>query len=205
MRTAYCALLAWSFQVTSALRMSILLMLMPPMRPASLPGAGFSRFLSGLLLAGRRQQIVPVGFAGGVLGEVELEPVEKDGVDHDLFAQQRQQLDLGAGAVEARERFGPEAGRVAQFEFPGLDADPGEERPAELALDAQLAAGLVLDRLDDLSPCSRWGRTAASGRRRARMNRASRPPTTRPNIFRVFFKALPPGKWSGRRESNPRL
>ena len=108
----------------------------------SLPASGFG--------CGRFYQVVPVGLARGVPGEIELEPVEKHGVHDNAFAEQRQQLNLGAGTVNARKGFFPESRRVAEFKLAGLDADPGEERPAKFALDAQLAAGVVLDSLDDL-------------------------------------------------------
>ncbi len=108
-------------------------------------------FLGSLFRRGRLDQVVPVGFARGVAREIEFQAVEKNGVDNHLLTQQRQQFHFGAGGVDARHGFGAEAGCVAQFELAGLDTDPGKKRPAELSVDTQFPAGLVLDRLDDFS------------------------------------------------------
>ena len=111
-----------------------------------LAGGGF---LGGLFRRGRLDQVVPVGSARGVAREVEFQAVEKNGVDNHLLAQQRQQFHFGAGGVDARKGLGAEAGRVAQLELAGLNTDPGKKRPAELSLDTQFPAGLVLDRRAD--------------------------------------------------------
>ena len=93
-------------------------------------------------------QVVVIGRAILVARQVDARAVDLDMIEHQLLFQQRQPGDIQTGIVD-RSEFA-RAVALAQQHLPRVQAQLGEECHLDIALQHQLALGVILDVLDDL-------------------------------------------------------
>ena len=95
-------------------------------------------------------EVVPIGDAGAIFGKTQTQPVECYLLNHDFLAQQGQQFNLYAGLTHLGEGFFIEAGGVGQRHGRQLGPQPREEGERDLAVDLEIAAGMLFDDLDNI-------------------------------------------------------
>ena len=105
-------------------------------------GFGGRRWLAG--------EVVPVAAPVRLARQVEAQAVQQHGLHFHLPFQQRQQLDLDVHGIDTGHGLVAKARRVAKHRVAQGDAQPGEHGQAEVAVDAQLAAGGVVHRAGDV-------------------------------------------------------
>ena len=105
-------------------------------------------FVGRVLLA--FQQVLPVGPAVGIDGQIQAQAVERHAADLDLaIGQQRHQLHADTQLPDVGERLVAESLGVAERGVVDRDAQPREDAQLDVA-DLEAAPGLFLDSLGDL-------------------------------------------------------
>ena len=114
--------------------------------------AGFGCARLGLLGLARRlcPAAFPIALALRVALQVQLQTIKQQGVDLKTIAEQGHQAHFQAQLAHLRQRLLAETRWVADAHPAGLDAQPGEHRKFEFAINLNLVTGFLGQRADDL-------------------------------------------------------